>query len=343
MKIINICLIGFGNASKAFCKMLLEKNTDLQTIVGYEVKITAIATRSKGSLLNLNGIDLQAALECVSKNETLSGYSEDAVDLDTKALIKVSKADVLIELSALSIQDGQPAMSYIETAFDLKMHVITGNKGPIAWDFHRLKNIATENGLEFLYETTVMDGAPIFNMVKYTLPGCKVVSFKGILNSTTNFIIEEMEKGNTYESAVKEAQLRGFAEADPSLDVDGWDAAAKTAALANVLMDASLTPVEIARQGVGQMTIEEIEDARKVGKKIKLLCEGFVENGVVRGRVTPTLIPMTDLFATIDATSSVLAITTDLMGEVIMVEKNPEIEQTAYGIYSDLLTLLKSV
>ncbi len=194
--------------------------------------------------------------------------------------------------------------------------------------------------LQFLYETTVMDGTPIFNLVKYTLPGCRVESFKGILNSTTNFVIEEMEKGNSYDEAIKEAQRRGFAEANPELDIEGWDAAAKTTALANVLMDADLTPLDIQREGIENIEMEDIEKALKDNKKIKLLCEGYRENGKVYGRVKPTLVDKSDLFATVDATSSVLSITTDLMGEVVILERNPEIQQTAYGIYSDLLTLL---
>jgi homoserine dehydrogenase len=175
-----------------------------------------------------------------------------------------------------------------------------------------------------------MDGTPVFNLVKYTLPGCRVKSFKGILNSTTNFVIEEMEKGNDYASAIKQAQLEGFAEADPSLDIDGWDAAAKTTALANVLLDGDLTPLDIDRKGIRHITATDVNNAFKENKKIKLICEGYVENGQVIGIVSPQLVNQSDLFANIDATSSLVSITTDLMGEIIIIEKNPEIQQTGY-------------
>jgi|LGOV01.1.fsa_nt_gb homoserine dehydrogenase len=339
-KRIDLCLVGFGNAGIAFCRMLIEKSHEVELMTGYEIRVVAIATRSKGCHIDNKGLDLTKVISDVEKNGKFDEKNPKVMNLDTLSLIKESKADVMIELSALSIEDGQPAIGYIETAFSQNMHVITANKGPIAWAYKRLMKEANEQNLQFLYETTVMDGTPIFNLVKYTLPGCRVESFKGILNSTTNFVIEEMEKGNSYDEAIKEAQRRGFAEANPELDIEGWDAAAKTTALANVLMDADLTPLDIQREGIENIEMEDIEKALKDNKKIKLLCEGYRENGKVYGRVKPTLVDKSDLFATVDATSSVLSITTDLMGEVVILERNPEIQQTAYGIYSDLLTLL---
>lgn len=340
-KRLNLCLIGFGNASRAFCKILLEHHESVKEMTGYDVRVTAIATRSKGSLIEQDGINLEQALTCINKNGMI--HETKSLDLDTLLLIEQSGADAMIEMSALSINDGQPAISYIEKAFDLGMHVITANKGPIAWRYKELKKTAEDKNLQFLYETTVMDGTPVFNLVKYTLPGCTVQSFKGILNSTTNFVIEEMEKGNDYSSAIKQAQLEGFAEADPSLDIDGWDAAAKTTALANVLFDGDLTPLDIDRKGINDITATDVNNALKDNKKIKLICEGYYENGAIKGKVSPQLIDRSDILATIDATSSLVSITTDLMGEIIIIEKNPEIQQTGYGIYSDLLTMLSNL
>ena len=340
-KRFNLCLIGFGNASRAFCKILLDHHDSVKKMTGYDVRVTAIAARSKGSLIDKDGINLENALSCIENNQKI--HETESLDLDTLSLIEQSGADALIEMSALSINDGQPAISYIEKAFDLGMHVITANKGPIAWKYRALKKMAEDKNRKFLYETTVMDGTPVFNLVKYTLPGCQVKSFKGILNSTTNFVIEEMEKGNDYESAIKQAQLEGFAEADPSMDIDGWDAAAKTTALANVLMGGDLTPFDIDRTGIGHITATDVNDALKEDKKIKLICEGYFENGQVKGKVYPQLVNRSDIFATIDATSSLVSITTDLMGEILIIEKNPEIQQTGYGIYSDLLTMLSDL
>lgn len=338
---LRLCMIGFGNAAVAFCQLLLKKLPDIEENYGLKILLTGIAGRSKGSLLNSQGIDLGTLLKAVAATGKLSQKCEELLDCSTEKLIDQCDADVLLELSSLSIMDGQPAISYIEKALAKGLHVITANKGPIAWDFDRLSKLAESHSRIFLFETTVMDGTPIFNLVRETLPGCKVLSFKGILNSTTNFILEEMEHGNSYESAVKEAQRRGFAEADPSLDVDGWDAAAKTAAIANVLLKAGLRPTDVDRTGIAGISSEDIKAAQKNQQKIKLLCEGYIENNQAVGSVRPVLLDRNDLFSNIDATSSILTITTDLMGELSIIEKDPEIQQTAYGIYSDLLKLMQ--
>jgi homoserine dehydrogenase len=342
-KEINICLVGFGNAAQEFCRMIITKNEEIKNTSGYEVKVTAIAGRSKGSIINSNGIDLAKALMEVSTNGKFHINAKDTVNMETLQVIKSCGANVLVELSTLSINDGQPAISHIEAAFEKGMNVITGNKGPIAFKYQNLRDNSKQRGLQFLYETTVMDGTPVFNLVKNTLLGCRVLSFRGILNSTTNFVLEEMESGNSYETAIKEAKRRGFAEEDPSMDIDGWDAAAKTAALLNVLMDTDVKPTEIDRQGIAHITLKDIEKANEEQCKIKLLCEGYIEDNKAKGRVHPVYIKNIDTFSTIDATSSILGITTDLMGEVQIIEKNPEIAQTAYGIYSDLLTLIRNL
>lgn len=340
---LNICLVGFGNAGKEFCRMLVEKGEEIKNTYGWNVVVTAISTWSKGNLLDLSGVDLKRALDEVEAAGRFSHDNPQKADHSTTDMIKKSGADVLIELSTLSIKDGQPAVSHIEEAFANHMHVITANKGPIAWDYKRLKALADEKGLYLLHETTVMDGAPVFNLVEKTLLGCRVLRFKGILNSTTNFIMEEMEAGADYEAALKEAQIRGFAEADASMDIDGWDAAAKTAALINVLMDGDATPMTIDRTGIAGITVKDMEDARSRGGKIKLLCEGYRHEGEVKGRVYPAFVDNKDIFSNIDSTTSILSITTDLMGEICMVERNPEIQQTAYGVYSDMLALIQDI
>jgi homoserine dehydrogenase len=339
--VLSLCLIGFGSAGQAFCDMLLSQRGHTRDMYGVEIRVTGIATQTKGVLLNPSGLDLKRCLADVRLTGTFSPDHPNRVLLKPQELIRQSKAQVLVELSTLSIEDGQPAISHIETAFDCGMHVITANKGPLAWDYRRLKSISEARQLEFLHETTVMDGAPIFNLVRETLPGCRILSFKGILNSTTNFVLERMEAGDDYDASVLEAQRQGFAEADPSLDIDGWDAAAKTSALINVLMAGETTPMTIDKTGIRAITQGEIQDARTRGGKIKLLCEGWLENGIARGRVKPTFIDGQDLFSTVDATTSILSLTTDLMGELSMVERRPEIQQTAYGIYSDTLTLIR--
>jgi len=343
---LRLCLVGFGNAARAFCRLLSEKRDQIEQEMGCRVKITAVTTKSRGCLAVPEGIDPSALVASVEQCGRLTCAGEDPRDcagMGLEELIARSGANVLLELSTLSVFDGQPAISHIETALQNGLHAITANKGPVAWDLSRLKAIAKDKGLELLYETVVMDGAPVFNLVRETLPGCRVLGFRGILNSTTNFILGEMEKGRDYQSAVIEAQRRGFAEADPSLDVDGWDAAAKTAAIANALLCVELHPTDVDRCGIAGITAEDVARAKEDGKRYKLICEAALEYGVAKARVAPILVPIDDVYGCIDATSSILSIRTDLMGEIGIIEKDPEIEQTAYGIYSDLLTLIRRI
>ena len=186
-----------------------------------------------------------------------------------------------------------------------------------------------------------MDGTPVFNLVEKTLPLAKVTEVSGILNSTTNFILEEMAKGSPYDDIISRGKAMGFIEADPAMDIEGYDAAAKITALLNVLMDADMTPDQVDRKGIEDITAEHIQKAAERGNVIKLLCSGRRSaDGKVVARVRPEEVPAGDMLASVNSTTSVLSITTDLMKKLSVVEHEPEIEQTAYGIFSDMLRAL---
>ena len=339
-KIVKLCLIGFGNSGQELCRILLERKDRIKALTGYVVEVVAVATKSRGNLVGSSGLDLDGLLEMVEKEGGFHGHS-NLTRGDTVEVIKVSGADVLIELSTLSIKDGQPALSHIETALDQGMQIITANKGPIAWAYKRLKEKADQKGLQLMFESTVLDGTPVFNLVKRTLPDCRVEGFRGILNSTTNYILGEMESGLTYEEALQKAKDQDFVEADPDLDIKGWDAAAKTAVLINVLMGGSVNPMEIERRGIDGITRDQVKAALKANKRYKLVCEGYRKDGRVYGRVSPQALDFGDIFCSVNSSSSILCLQTEMMGEICIVENSSEIRQTAYGAYSDLLYLLK--
>ena len=338
MKKLKLAILGYGNAGRAYGKLLTEKMPEIIKKYNTEVIVTAIATKTKGTLVCEAGIDLEKIEDELANH----GKFLDGQDMSAIQVAKTADYDVLIELTPLEIFSGQPAIDHIKAAFCRGKHVISANKGPIAWAFRELRELAVQNNCLFFYETTVMDGAPIFNLADHTLKMCKVTEIHGILNSTTNFILEELEKGVPYEDIIEEGKKRGFVEADPAMDVEGWDAAAKVTALMNVLMDAGVTPPEIGRKGIEDITAEQMKDAKKRGKVIKLLCSGKLEGGVAKGTVKPEEIDENSLLASIKGTSSAVSITTDLMGTVSIVEHEPEIEQTAYGIFSDTLRIICS-
>lgn len=341
MNTVKLALMGFGNAARAFARILLEKEAALQADYNTRISVTAIATGSRGALADAKGIDLAGAIRQIEEAGCFDPANPAYCRLSGLELARSADYDCLVELSPLNIFTGQPAISHIETALQRNKHVITANKGPIAWAYGRLRDLAAGQGVGFYYETTVMDGAPVFNLVQKTLRHCKVVSVEGILNTTTNFVLEEQAKGTPYDAVLEEGRRRGFVEADPGMDLDGWDAAAKLTALLNVLMDAGITPMEIDRTGIGGVTAEQLQDAAARGRVIKLLCHGHRDGQGLHAWVRPTEVASGSLWATVTGTSSVVSIETDLMGKLSLVEHDPELPQTGYGVYSDLLRLLE--
>lgn len=334
METIKLALIGYGNVGRAFAKMLRQKTDYIAENFDTKVEITAICTRSKGALIDESGIDT-------------SNLREQAFDSEKTSVDVISEADydILVEMTPINIQTGMPAIEHIREGLNRGKHVITANKGPIAWAYRQLKELAAAKGVCLCHEATVMDGVPVFNLARETLRGCRITEVKGILNATTNYILDEMEKGASYEDAVKEGQRRGFVEADASMDLDGWDAAAKLTALMNVLMDVEITPMEIVREGIREITKAQIDQARRNHQKIKLICCGRMEEGRPVGTVKPQLVSGDSLFSTINGTAACVTLTTDLMGDVSIIEHvyEPEIDQTAYGVLSDLLRILTEI
>lgn len=334
MEKIRIALIGYGNVGQAFARMLERKKDFIEERFGKTPVISAIVTGRRGGLVCPDGLDLSALKDDMFSKE-----------MDALKVIDSGEYDIMAELTPINIMTGQPATDHIRHALALSKHVITANKGPIAWHYRELRDLAKEKGVQFCHEATVMDGAPVYNLVRENLMGCSITEVKGILNATTNFILTEMEKGVSYEDAIEEGRRQGFVEADPSMDLDGWDASAKLTALMNVLMDVEITPMDIKRTGIGNITKDQLDAAKAQGKKIKLLCHGWIGTDGPVGVVEPVLVDEKDMAAIMDATMSYVTINTDLTGEMTMVEHafEPEIDHTAYGVLSDLLRILTNI
>jgi homoserine dehydrogenase len=337
--ILRLAIIGFGNVGQEFARMLVRKRDWLVKAKGLDVEVLAIATKSRGSLLSERGLDLSRVDETINRDGHLGGYGREYTDLNPLELIDNCDADVVVELTTLNIDSGQPAIDHISNALQSKMHVITANKGPIAFAYDQLESIARSRNVKLRFEGTVMDGTPIFNLAEKTLQGCEIVSLQGILNSTSNYVLTEMTQGRTLDDAVREAQRRGIVEADPSLDLEGWDAAAKIAALANVLMGAGITPRDVEREGMSGITMSDIASAKDAGEKIRVIARADRAESEVVASVAVSRVRTESPFWSVDGTSSALTISTDLMGDITILETNPALTQTAYAVFSDLLSI----
>ena len=249
-----------------------------------------------------------------------------------------ARPDVVIELTTLNAVTGEPAITHIRKAFERNAHVVTANKGPIAVAFH---DLCAQRGrrCRVPLRVDVHGWPPVFNMVRNNLPGVQILGFTGVLNSTTKIAIAAMQRGLSMATGIAEAQSLGVAEADASNDIDGWDSAAKTAALANVLMDARITPRDVERTGIGHLTPEYVQSLAANGKTVCLVSRA--ENG--QFLVRPEEVEHNSLLAGVTGTSNLLLLHTDLMGTVGTVSISPGVDQTAYGVFSDVVDIARSL
>jgi homoserine dehydrogenase len=320
--------------------------TDVAERLDFEWRIVGMATRRHGSVVDTNGIDAARALALVESGQPLDrldGEPRQRSGLDvirqTARLLADEAADgrlVLVESTVLDIDRGEPALSHVRAALEAQMHVVSVNKGPAAFAYDELESLADTMDRVFFFEGAVMDGVPVFNLVRETMPAVRVDGFRGVINTTSNFVLSALEQGLPFEQAVREMQARGIAEADPSLDIDGWDAAAKTAALVNVLMGGSITPHQVTRTGISEVRIADVKDALARGRRIRLVAAARRQGSSLVARVEPELLTPDDPLAGLADTANALYITTDLLGEVGIVQREGTLTQTAYALLSDI-------
>lgn len=334
-------LLGFGSVGQAFARLLMRKEADLKENYDITFSVTAIATGRSGSAIDPNGIDLNKALSLKENGESLDALSTGPAPQDKIDFIKASGADVLFENSPVSYDDGQPALDYIRAALENGMHAITANKGPVVHGYQELKKLAESKAVKFLFESTVMDGAPVFGLTRETMPAAEITGFKGILNSTTNLILSRMEDGKSFDDAVAYAQSIGIAETDPSGDVDGWDAAIKICALATVVMDIPIKPDQVDRTGITGITPEMIAKAKAEGKRWKLICSAERDGEKVTAKVAPEMVSPNTPFYTVDGTTSIVQFESDVLGKLSLIEEDPGPHTTAYGLLADFINAVK--
>jgi homoserine dehydrogenase len=332
-----LALIGFGNVGQALAELLMRKQDELWQAHQIEWSVVAIVTGSHGSAVNPQGIDLSEALSAIQSGRDLNDLSTEQAPVDTLSLIHNIEAEVLFENSPVDYDTGQPAISYLEAALQKGMHAITANKGPVVHGYRQLTELAALKGKHFYFESTVMDGAPVFGMWREALPAAQPKAFRGLLNSTTNLILTQMEQGQSYDQAVAYAQEIGIAETDPSGDTQGWDAAVKVAALVTVLMDTPFKPQHVERQGIEQLTSAMIEQAAAQGKRWKLVCQARREGNHIVASVVPQQVSPSDPLYTVMGTSSAVSFQSDVLGELTLVEKDPSRHTTAYGLLADFI------
>ena len=339
---LSLALIGFGHVARRFVRLLDE----VADRVGFDWRVVAISTRHHGSVVDIDGVDLTRALATVEASQSLDRLDRaprERSGIDVIRQVADALADeasdgrlVCIETTVLDIDQGQPAVSHVRAALEGQAHVVTANKGPAAFAYHELEALAESVDRVFLFEGAVMDGVPVFNLVRECMPAVSIDGFRGVINTTCNYILAELERGKEFDQALAEMQARGIAEANASFDVDGWDAAAKTAALVNVLMGSAMTPHHVIRTGIGEVTGADAREAVGRGRRIRLVASATRQGGKVKARVEPEVLDRTDPLAALEDLDNALYLNTDLLGQVGIVQRSGGLTHTAYALLSDL-------
>jgi homoserine dehydrogenase len=337
MKVFNLCLLGLGNVGRALVSLLEEKSGELREEFGVGWRVTGVATRTLGWL---------AAPEGFTTEELLSGDVSQRASHHSSSVgdwLAAARCDVLFETTPLEPLTGEPAVTYARAALGRGAHVVTANKGPVVHAHRELTELARARGRRFMFESAVADCLPVFSLFREALPAARLEGFEGVLNSTTTVILEEIERGGTYDEGVRRAQRLGVAEADPAHDVDGWDAAVKVCAVANVLMNARLKLEDVGREGIRGLTDEEVREAHASGAPLRLVARASrVEGGRVEARVQPERVGPRGPFSSVEGTALAVHFRLDVLPGLTLVEHAPDLRSTAYGMLADFLNAVRS-
>lgn len=332
-----IALIGFGTVGQGISEILVNKKEYLKKHYGFEYSIVAVADFAYGNVYNPEGLNIEKMLDEARAKQK---FSTDQTTLDTVSLIRQCNATVVCELTYTDLKTGGPAIDHVRAALETGKHVVTSNKGPAALKYLEFKQLADSKGVKFLIEGTVCAGTPIINLTRGPLAGCEISKIRGILNGTTNYMLTEMEKGMDYAAVLKVAQELGYAEADPTGDVEGHDARGKVTILVNVVMGIPMSIENVSCEGITKITSEDMKKAKEQNCRWKLI--GSIEkkaDGTVVAGVKPEMVPLTHPLAGVMGATNALTFTTDLLGDVTIVGAGAGRMQTGFAILTDLLSL----
>jgi homoserine dehydrogenase len=333
--------MGFGNVGRATARLLASKQEHLRLGYGVTFRVVGIYTQRHGCAIDPEGIEVLRATRLVERGQSPAGLSQIPEPPDALAFLRTCGATVLLESIPVNYETGQPALDYLRAALELGMHAITANKGPVVHGYSALTGLAEARQLNFFFESAVMDGAPIFSLWREALPGAVMNGFRGILNSTTNYILTRMEGGESFAEALTHAQQIGIAETDPTGDVEGWDAAVIVAALVTVLMGRACTPAQVERTGIAGLSAADVHRASQAGQRWKLVCSAGWEGSVLNTRVAPELVEAGDPLFNVSGTSSAITFYPDVLPALTVIEGDPGPQTTAFGLLADLLRVAR--
>ena len=337
---LRIALIGFGNVGTGLAEILRDHASPLEAASGARFSIVAVSDLRRGSVHDPDGLEPAALLNAVAATDRLDGVAGPDHGWDALTTIARAEADVVVELSYTDLRTGEPALSHIRAALLRGRHVVTTNKGPVALAWSELSGLAAARGLQIGVEGTVMSGTPILRMARELLAPAGIRRIEGILNGTTNYVLSRIEVGLSYTEALAEAQALGFAEADPTADIEGHDAAGKLAILSTVVLGQPVRPADIPCRGISGFDRHAVAAALARGRRWKLIATLEAPVGdKPSAEVAPRALPLDHPLAGVMGATNAVTVTTDLLGEVTIVGPGAGRLPTGYAVIEDLLAI----
>ena len=335
-----LALIGFGGVNRAVVDVMLRKKHMLRQIAGLELVVVGVSDLRFGAAYQKSGLDLEALSETPFEDGALAGLPGGTRHARNQEIILGPEIDIVVEATYTNPTTGQPALDHCRLSLTSGKHVVTTNKGPMALAGRELLEVAAHHGVELKFEGTVMSGTPVIRLAQSALRGCEIRGFRGILNGTSNFVLDRVAQGEAMDLAVKEAQRLGYAEADPTSDLDGFDVQLKVAILANLVLGADLRPAEILRVGIGDLTEERIREASKRNRRWRLIGQAMRnDHDQLEASVTPQLLETSDPLASISGPLNAITFDTDLLGLVTISGAGAGRTETAFAVLSDILEI----
>lgn len=337
---MNIAFIGFGGVGQALAKLLVEEKKKLEKLYSLQPVVVSVCDIKKGSVYHPEGLNIEKVLQVVKDTGNVENYPNTPGLIkgwDSMKTINNSNADMIVEVTYTDVKTGQPAIDHCRTAFKQKKSVVTTNKGPVAIAYKELSDLAKKNDVFFGFEGTVMSGTPALRMPTVTLAGNEISEIKGILNGTTNYMLTEMEQGNSYEDSLLKAQELGYAEADPTSDVQGYDARYKAVILANYIMGGEIVAEDVTCKGITGLNEKMVREALQNKKRWKLLARIKKENGNVIASVKPELLDENDPLAGVTGATNAIMYDCDLAGPIFLSGAGAGLVETGYSLLIDII------
>lgn len=336
---MNAAIIGFGTVGRAFAKKASEKARSLREKHLLDLRVVGVYDPRFGSAFDPRGLDPLGLIRLLEGGGKLSDYGRGEPGLTGLDMIRSPDVDLIIELTPTDLRRGEPGLTHLREALGLGKDVITTNKGPLALAYWELMNLAERRGAFLGFEGTVLSGTPAINLAQLCIEPAEVISLEGVLNGTTNFILSSMEAGESFEEALSSAIRMGFAEADPSNDLDGMDAAAKVTILANSVMGGRLRLEEVEVNGIRGMGREDVLRPLSRGKRMKLIAKAWREGAAVRACVGPAEVDQSNPLAMTEGVTNALTYHLDVSYSVTIIGPGAGGDSAAMAVMSDLIRL----